>query len=508
MSKQFAASIKGQSTGTIGFSQEHKVLRFSRGHKVNGMVLTETSASANFPTMMEIYTSTQKMRGMPEDQAVSYFLSMMAENEDLAIRMVLYLRDIREGAGERSFPRLCLTLLSDHPNISNIIDKIPMLGRFDDLLLDWRSANAMELAVSRYVAGFSNDNEKGLAAKWAPRKGLWAYRLRKALGLNPSDYRKMIVRLSSTVEQRMCRNDWDRINYSVLPSQAHANYRKAFLRHTPDRYARYVEELKKPDAATRGVKINAGAIEPHELAAKVSNFYGSDYTASLDAQFAAIPYDFQGLRVFPIVDVSPSMNDRYAIGQLTCKQVAMSLGSYIAMNQTGDMNGLLMTFSEHPKMVNYAGQGFSRIITDLNHQDWGMYTDLTASMKLLFSNARANGVTEEELPDVMIVFSDMQFSGSGMANYRGNKYQQSEVEHVARKNGYAKIPLIIFWNLQLQPRGQTPKVADTDMPNVIMVSGFSTKILKGIGKIVQRETVVSTDTVMLETLLSERYDYQ
>jgi hypothetical protein len=40
-----------------------------------------------------------------------------------------------------------------------------------------------------------------------------------------------------------------------------------------------------------------------------------------------------------------------------------------------------------------------------------------------------------------------------------------------------------------------------------MISGFSTKIMKSLGKIIAGNEIVSTDTAMLEVLLSERYNY-
>jgi hypothetical protein len=430
------------------------------------------------------------------------FFEMMKENEDLALRFFLYLRDIRSGAGEREASRYILAALSSHPNIETIINRIPELGRYDDLLIEWKTEAAMLFAVARFVKGFTDEKEKGLAFKWAPRRGIWEYRLRRELGMTAKDYRLFVVAGTNVVEQKMCKGQWTDINYSGVPSQAHRIYRKAFGRHDTSGYERYVGLLTSGD---RSVKINAGAVEPHEMAKSVTTMNGPTYTASLDAQFAALPYDMSGLSVYPIVDVSPSMACECVSG-LTCKQVAMSLGLYFSMNQSNGLVGSLMTFSEKPKFLNYASRGFSSSINDLQNQDWGMYTDLTASMKVLFENAKRKNVANEDLPDVLVVFSDMQFNGSGMG--RGNKIQSKEIKLAAAANGYSKIPTIIFWNLSTPSvRGVGPKVAAADENGVISISGFSTKIMKAIGAIIAGEEMVSTDTVMLEVLLSERYNY-
>jgi hypothetical protein len=433
---------------------------------------------------------------------------MMRENEDLAIRFVLWARDILNGAGLRDPSRKIFASLSNHPNIEGIINRIPELGRFDDLLIDWKSERAMRFALARYMKGFETESELGLAAKWAPRKNsVWSYRLRKELGMTPADYRKFLVRNTSVVEQKMCDNDWDDINYSHVPGKAHSNYRKAFVRHSPDRYAAYVELLKNPEAVNSGlVKINAKALAPYELASKVVPNDNQVVVDSIDAQFDSMPYDMGGLKIFPIVDVSPSMK-MAAMGSLTCKQIAVSLGLWIAKNQQGDLKGKAMTFSETPRMMDFGNRGFSKCVTALSNDDWGMYTDLTASMRILFNHCKNANLKDEDLPDVMIVFSDMNFNGPSMSSSsNGNKIQVNQIIQAAERCGYTKIPKIIFWNLSTNGKGA--KVAPIDKHGVISISGFSPKVLNSLSEILQGETLeVSTDTAIIETLCSDRYNY-
>jgi hypothetical protein len=88
-------------------------------------------------------------------------------------------------------------------------------------------------------------NGNGLAAKWAPRKGAEAAELRNTMGLSPKMYRKMIVAGSNTVEQKMCAQQWDAIEFDKLPSLASARYQKAFGRNAQEKYAKYLESLQK-----------------------------------------------------------------------------------------------------------------------------------------------------------------------------------------------------------------------------------------------------------------------
>ena len=108
-----------------------------------------------------------------------------------------------------------------------IIQMIPLLGRWDDVLhlLDTPvETMALEAISSALTSG------DALCAKWMPRekssKRLIARTIRDFMGLSPSAYRKMISRLTSVVESQMCAGDWDGINYSHVPSQAMRIYKE------------------------------------------------------------------------------------------------------------------------------------------------------------------------------------------------------------------------------------------------------------------------------------------
>ena len=50
---------------------------------------------------------------------------------------------------------------------------------------------------------------------------------------------------SSTVEQRMSANEWDKILYEHVPSKAFNKYQKAFARHDEERFNSFVND--KPE---------------------------------------------------------------------------------------------------------------------------------------------------------------------------------------------------------------------------------------------------------------------
>jgi hypothetical protein len=78
------------------------------------------------------------------------------------------------------------------------------------------------------------------------------------------------------------------------------------------------------------------------------------------------------------------------------------------------------------------------------------------------------GLTEEELPKGLVIFSDMQF------NYASPEETQSgscmnKIECMWQKAGYSTSPKIVFWNLASS--STFPSSAKTK--NVEMLSGFS-----------------------------------
>jgi hypothetical protein len=220
--------------------------------------------------VLDFFGEVGSARG--KDASASFF-SALAENENLAVRTLLWSRDVREGAGERGQFRNILAKLDNiNPALAGrIMHKVPFLGRWDDLFAYTDYANrraAFDMIKAALDAG------DGLAAKWMPRKGPIAVELTRHFGLTPKQYRKLIVGLTNVVENQMCAKQWNEINFSHVPSVASARYQKAFGRNASEAYSAYIAELKKPQSERAvGVKINAGAVYPHDVVKSVFKAY-------------------------------------------------------------------------------------------------------------------------------------------------------------------------------------------------------------------------------------------
>jgi len=322
---------------------------------------------------------------------------------------------------------------------------------------------------------------KNLLAKWLSRKGYEFEKVRKYLGLNPKEYRKLVVGLSNTVEQRMCAKDWDNITYPHVPSVAMNKYRNAFLKNDTNRFNEYISLVNDGKE-----EIKAGVLFPHQL---YQAYTKREDQKAVEAQWINLPdymADFNE-RIIPVCDVSGSMTG-------LPMDVSVALGVYISERNKSIFKDAFVTFSSRPKMNYLTGSLYERL-RQLEHAEWGMSTNLEAVYELILSKAVQNKISEDEMPTKILIISDMEFN-SCVQN--GSDTAIKMIERKYLSSGY-KMPEVVFWNVNGR-LGNVP--ANFKQKDVGLVSGFSPAILKSIlqGKI------DTPESLMLRTIMSERYD--
>lgn len=473
------------------------------GRTTNGAATNLTSHSA----CVDFFAQAPAMRGKTS-QAIILFNRAYAENPDIALRTLLFLRDVRGGAGERQLFRDILQDLSlRNPNdAARIVMKTPEVGRWDDLFSAAGSARDFAFALIDHALLGQDDK---LAAKWMPRKGPNAEALRKHMGLSSMQYRKIIVGLSQTVEQQMCAREWDKINFSHVPSVAAKTYQKAFSKRAADAYAAYRDALKKGDPK---VKVNAGAIFPHDVIVGLRN--GIKDVA--EAQWKALP-DYLGTDdgILPLIDLSGSMTCRLGgiNDTVTCRDVSMALGLYIAERQRGAFHNLVMTFSSDTRVVTLADSMTLAAKLEAIDDRYAGSTNIEAAFRKILEIALLNRVAPSAMPKKLLILSDMEFDSAcvGTVNPgRGMAYAQI-LRQIAQSRitaldmlryqyvvaGYV-MPQIVFWNLNAR-LGNNPVTVKDD--GIAMVGGYSPALLKSI--LACKD--FSPENVMLEAVMGDRY---
>ena len=458
----------------------------------NGMKARATSASA----VLDFFGKAGSSRGTA---LTKEFTAALVDNQDLAIRALLWLRDIRGGAGERKqFRDLLVALEAQNPGLAfRIMHKVPLLGRWDDIFAyqdPINRANALRMYADALMDG------DGLAAKWAPRekssKSVIARELMNTLGFKPREYRKALASLTNVVESDMCAKTWNEINFSHVPSVASARYQKAFGRNAGEAYSAYIRELQKPqELRDPKVKINASAVYPYDVVKSVVR--GNAVVAN--EQWKALPDYVGNARIMPMVDVSGSMGSlHYSTGSVQPIDVSISLGLYLSEKNTSDFKDMFLTFSGSPKLEVLKGT-LSQRVAQLEKAHWQMNTNLHAAFEEILRVATRGSVAKEDMPEMLLILSDMQFDAC-------TRFDDSTMEMIRRKYeaaGY-DVPRIVFWNLSMQNRNNTP--VRFDDRGVCHVSGFSPAIMKAVLSVQELEDFTPFN-VMVKTLMDQRYDY-
>jgi hypothetical protein len=265
----------------------------------------------------------------------------------------------------------------------------------------------------------------------------------------------------------MCEKRWDKIDYSKVPSVAMNKYNKAWYRNGGENFTKYLESLKKGEA-----KINAGAIFPHDIIKAAFNddyyYYGSNNCATLNdaqiEQWKALP-NYLGNEehsILPVCDVSGSM-----YGLPIC--ISIALGLYLSERNKGDFKDAFITFSSRPQLQYLTGNINNRL-SQLYNADWGSNTNITAVFELILRRAVESKIPQSDMPNTILIISDMEFDCCGnMTNFENIKKQYEESEY--------KLPNIVFWNVNGRA-GNVP-ISINDQ-GVALVSGASPSVVRGV----------------------------
>lgn len=470
--------FKGATPGPSNSLLKGMFKNTSIGQTANGAITYTRSGSA----LLDFYAQAGAMRANPTG-ALDLFKKALSEDKLLAIRILFYLRDIRGGQGERDLFRNCLEYIGDtYPAIfSKIIGYVPEYGRWDDLFFD---NEACYQAIKTQLKVDITSDKPSLLAKWLPTINASSANTRakakviaKAIDLDEVAYRRVVRglrKMIATVEEKMSAKEWDKINYSGVPSQASRIYKDAFKKHDDSRYSKFIEK-----AETGEVKINAGTLYPNQIYKTVQ----TSYSPTLEALWNQLPDYTRGTNALVVADVSGSM-----MGDPL--SVSVSLALYFAGRNKGQFKNHFITFSENPVLQAISGRTLIEKMNSIQSSQWMMNTNLQKVFDLILWTATQNKVSEDEMPSTLYIISDMEFDTAicGSTNFEAmrNKYEAS---------GY-KLPTVVFWNVNAS--GKNLPVQKNEQ-GVALVSGFSPVIFK---MVVEDK---DPEQVMMDTINAERY---
>lgn len=485
----------------------------------NGAVGYRTSGK----NLLDLNFDVPALRKESEESIYNRFIKAFYDDKVVAMKWLFFARDVRGGLGERRLFRsvICNMAERDPEYLIPLIELIPEYGRYDDLwcLLDTPlRQNVMRVVKKQFtldVDAYRNHKSISLLAKWMPSSNAsspqtkrYAHILIYEIGTTEREYRKTLSKLRAyidVVERKMSGRRWEDIKYETVPSRANLIYNKAFLRNDEDRRRAFLESLERGET-----KINAGTLFPHDIVTKYTEHSGwsarlKPVDATLEALWKALPDTVNGCgNTIVVADGSGSMTTRVGSGQTSALDVANALAIYFAERSSGQFKDKYITFSMKPQLVDLSnGKNLrEKLQIALRHNECAN-TNIEAVFDLILTTAVNNGMAQEEIPQNILIVSDMEFDQCASANCadrwsinRPSARLFAAIRKKYEQHGY-RLPRLVFWNVN--SRTGTIPVIENDL-GVALVSGFSTNIAK---------MVMSNQTdpyeCLLETLNSERY---
>lgn len=408
--------------------------------------------------------------GISSTQKELLISNALQEDPILAIKTILYLRDVRNGQGNkdiaRAFHALVNRTLTTYPKFYNgyikLIKHLPEVGSWKDVYNLYGMNKKLDKAILNLVSDALNSSD-ALCAKWFPRQSQFHKDLAKFWGQDVGFVRRLVAKLTTVVETAMCNKQWHTINYEHVPSRANLVYSKAFLRNDNSRRLAFLEKAKSGETS-----IKSTTLYPHEISSKVNK------DASMEALWKALPNYMEGsekFNILPIVDVSSSMGASVPnTKSLTCMDIAIGLGLYVSERNVGAYKDVVCTFESRPSITKIEGASLKTRVQRTKNLPWGGSTNLQATFDLILKNSI--GAKPEDLPKVILLISDMEFNQCDR-DYKTN-YQSIKSKYKAQG---IQMPTIVFWRVNtLVPQQPVTK----DETGTILINGYSPSILKNI----------------------------
>lgn len=492
--------------------------------------------------LLDLNFKVSSLRNCSEEEIIKSFKLAFFEDKELAIKWLFYARDIRQGLGERRLFRIITKwLLDNHIEcIGHLLELIPEYGRYDDIIdlmfdeygnkisnnvntvviqhiiikqlkkdilnitikqLEKDILTKKDVLTKENILNYNQNEPVSLLAKWLPsintsskitkRK---AKVLSELLHLNEKQYRKALSILRKYIdvtEVKMSSREWDKIKYENVPSKANLIYKEAFLRNDEKRRIEYLEKVSKGQA-----KINADVLFPHEIVNKyrISMYETGLFDVTLEELWRASS-KINISNTLVIQDGSGSMywNTICKANNISPIDVSVALAIYFAENAKDGFKNTFITFGKNPRIVDISKAKTLKEkinITLLNNDCTN--TDIEKTFDLILCTAIKNKIKQEDLPQNVLIVSDMEFDACCDVDKRLFEHIKEKFE----KNNY-KMPRLIFWNVS--SRTNTIPIKENEL-GVTLVSGFSINTVK---MIMSKE--LNPYKCLVEQLMSDRY---
>ena len=475
----------------------------------NGANVYDTS----FDNLTDLFAKIGSMRHV--DDPTELFERAFKEDPITATRILFYARDCRGGYGERKtvFKIFYDFFCVQHPEWGEqLVHWFAEMGRWKDLwdivamlikdkgmeaMLDDTRIDYPRIADKLFdviMEQFNDDvtaveawknSEVGerpnisMLGKWMPSchsqspnvRNQFKWFSKNAQGLTYCMgekyyryYTKTLREHIGIVEHKIVSKDYASIDYTKIPSRALKRYTTLFKKYDADRFNEIMNKAANPEENPE-IKLNVRQLYPYEILGDVYfRYFGSVECKAGNTETAMwyqMPNFFKrDVSILPVLDTSGSMNG-------TKSSIATSLAIYTAQRNSHEVfRNYVMQFSDRPHLVSIKDKHSLADIIKCFEMD-NASTDFEGVMMYLLDLAASNNVPPEEMPEYLLIISDMQFNDLA-------SIYDSEKDPTKNRNSHIKIPMMdkirseynktpyklptmIYWNVDDDaPKGSFP----------------------------------------------------
>lgn len=470
-------------------------------NKLSNVAYTENGALTNKSTENDFLDLFYNISNPLKDVAsfITILDKCLSVNVDLTYRILMYGRDILRGGGRRDrfvtavnyltntgYDTVRLLSYSVNTGISYYKDWINVYNSTSSENFKYETVQEFA-SIIRNLDSSPTIYDANLL-KWLPRKGELFNEIRKVLKVSPKELRKILVTYGKSVEQLICGKDWEHIKFETLPGKSIALHRKMFSNRdeTKNRFSEFLVNV-----AAGKTTMNVGTtVNAHDAFFQPADFAQAAYVTMLDKLTKV------NAKVLVVSDTSDSMtwyNDGAAM------KVSLSMAALFGSAITGDFHNSAITFSAEPRFITWDDSDDITTILDKITTRIAQNTNIQAVFDLILGVAVAKGVPQSDMPEFIMLISDMQFDKTVDGSNRC-------VDNIVRiKQKYAEsgydMPQMIYWNVNDAGYDNSPITANE---RGIMVSGFSQNVWNSMFDIEFLENKTPLN-FMLEAVNIDRY---
>lgn len=488
-------------------------MSFFSAMEKNQIARTENGAKGFETSGSKLLDLNFRIPSFREDGKIPFDLFQLSYEQEanLTLRWLLYLRDIKQGCGERDSFRKFLIYLCDHDPIvgSKFIEEFVHgdYGRWDDIIEVYfvvENEGIKHIIKNILVDQLHNDMDAlrpSLLAKWLPSESsknlVTRQRARKlateVFRCSYPVYRKTLSILRKHVastEVLSSAGKWKDILYQNVPSKANLKYKSAFLIHDRERRLNYLKAVAENKAT-----INANAMFLHDIVLAYDlNSERSDITLETLWGNQEKPINFTDTLV--VYDSSGSMTCNY-VGNVQVSVIASALAIYCAENNAGTYHNKFVTFSTKPRCISFPEQSslFEKLkqLRELHENYWS--TNIEAVFDLILNTAVKTNAKANDLPKNILIISDMEFDEAFDIGDDSTLFEIISKKYI--EAGY-KLPKLVFWNVCSRTNVVPMRYNEN---GVILLSGFSKNLLTMV-----MSSEFDPYKALVKVLNSERYN--